>query len=155
MIYPKTAPNIREPVSLFTGPFSATLWPRAARAKGPSQGKAKLYAIITFHSTGERWPKEFSYLAPSVHGFNRCSDVASTRPFVKPARLHFARTARALTGRCVSEASCPNFQPRAHAGLTGLTTAHQGREPDQRLKCYHLDTLQTLTLNLILGLGAC
>ena len=32
--------------------------------------------------------------------------------------LHFARTARALTGR---EASCPNFQPRAHAGLTGLT----------------------------------
>ena len=27
---------------------------------------------------------------------------------VKPARLHFA--------------SCPNFQPRAHAGLTGLTT---------------------------------
>ena len=29
---------------------------------------------------------------------------------VKPARLHFAR-----------EASCPNFQPRAHAGLTGLT----------------------------------
>ena len=40
---------------------------------------------------------------------------------VKPARLHFARTARALTGRCVSEASCPNFQPRAHAGLTSLT----------------------------------
>ena len=39
MIYPKTAPNIREPVSLFTGPFSATLWPRAARAKGPGQGK--------------------------------------------------------------------------------------------------------------------
>ena len=36
---------------------------------------------------------------------------------VKPARLHFARTARAL-----SEVSCPNFEPRAHARLTGLTT---------------------------------
>ena len=33
------APNILEPLSLFTGPFSATLWPRAARAKGPGQGK--------------------------------------------------------------------------------------------------------------------
>ena len=38
--------------------------------------------------------------------------------FVKPARLHFARTARALT---TDEAFCPNFQPRAHARLTGLT----------------------------------
>ena len=36
---PKMAPNIVEPLSLFTGPFSATLWPRAARAKGPGQGK--------------------------------------------------------------------------------------------------------------------
>ena len=36
-------------------------------------------ALITFDLTSERWPKEFSYLAPSVHGFNRCSDVASTR----------------------------------------------------------------------------
>ena len=35
-----------------------------------------------------------------------------------PASLHFARTTRAL--RCVSEASCPNFEPRAHARLTGL-----------------------------------
>ena len=34
------APNILEPLSLFTGPFSATLWPRAARAKGPGQGKS-------------------------------------------------------------------------------------------------------------------
>ena len=36
-----------------------------------------------------------------------------------PARLHFARP----TGRYihVSEASCPNFEPRAHARLTGLT----------------------------------
>ena len=47
---------------------------------------------------------------------------------VKPlARLHFARmTARALrdatySEACVSEASCPNFEPRAHARLTGLT----------------------------------
>ena len=40
---------------------------------------------------------------------------------VKPARLHFARAARALVGRCVSEAFCPNIQPRAHARLTGLT----------------------------------
>ena len=48
---------------------------------------------------------------------------------VKPARLHFARTARALSGRymcdvseatCVSELSCLNFQPRAHWRLTGL-----------------------------------
>ena len=36
---------------------------------------------------------------------------------VKPARLHFARTARAPR-----EAPCPNVQPRAHARLTGLTT---------------------------------
>ena len=34
------APNIVEPLSLFTGPFSATPWPRAARAKGPGQGNA-------------------------------------------------------------------------------------------------------------------
>ena len=48
---------------------------------------------------------------------------------VKPARsklqLHFARAARALAGRymcvTVSEAFCPNIQPRAHARLTGLT----------------------------------
>ena len=38
---------------------------------------------------------------------------------VKPARLHFARAARALAGR---EAFCPNIQPRAHARLTGLTS---------------------------------
>ena len=55
--------------------------------------------------------------------------VTSTRSrIVKPARLHFARTARALR----SEASCPNFEvscprpnfePRAHARLTGLTSS--------------------------------
>ena len=48
---------------------------------------------------------------------------------VKPARLHFARATRALTGRynnmCVSEAFCPNIQPRAHARFTGLTTPAQ------------------------------
>ena len=27
-----------------------------------------------------------------------------------------------IRGVCVSEASCPNFEPRAHARLTGLTT---------------------------------
>ena len=37
---------------------------------------------------------------------------------VKPARLHFARAAP----RPVSEAFCPNIQPRAHARLTGLTS---------------------------------
>ena len=52
---------------------------------------------------------------------------ATTWLVVKPARLHFARTARALRDAtcviyCVSEASCPNFEPRAHARLTGLTT---------------------------------
>ena len=26
---------------------------------------------------------------------------------------------------CVSEASCPNFEPRAHARLTGLTNRHR------------------------------
>ena len=52
----------------------------------------------------------------------RARAKGSGQSIVKPARLHFARTARALTGRCVSEASCPNFQPRAHAGLTGLTS---------------------------------
>ena len=33
-------------------------------------------------------------------------------------RSHCARP----TGRCASEAPCPNVQPRAHARLTGLTT---------------------------------
>ena len=49
---------------------------------------------------------------------------------VKPARLHFARAARALAGRymCgqrVGEAFSPNIQPRAHARLTGLTNARK------------------------------
>ena len=39
------------------------------------------------------------------------------RSLVKPARLHFARTACALAGRYSEakgpEAFCPNFQPRA------------------------------------------
>ena len=39
--------------------------------------------------------------------------------FVKPARLktelHFARAARALTGRYMCEAFCPNIQPRARS----------------------------------------
>ena len=51
---------------------------------------------------------------------------ATGHALVKPARLHFARTARALTGRyinmcergVVSEFSAA----RAHAGLTGLTS---------------------------------
>ena len=48
---------------------------------------------------------------------------AATKGVVKPARLHFARAARDLRdATCVSEASCPNFEPRAHARLTGLTT---------------------------------
>ena len=51
--------------------------------------------------------------------FQRALNSCSGHFIVKPARLHFARTARALTGRYI--ASCPNFQPRAHAGLTGLT----------------------------------
>ena len=47
---------------------------------------------------------------------SKCSAHIADSSFVKPARLHFARAARALAGRyiqCVSEASCPNFQPRA------------------------------------------
>ena len=36
-------------------------------------------------------------------------------------RSHCARPDGTLHTYCVSEASCPNFQPRAHAGLTGLT----------------------------------
>ena len=46
----------------------------------------------------------------------------------------------------MSEASCPNFQPRAHAGLTGLTMNHyalleeqvrRARSDDGRLKAYN------------------
>ena len=62
-----------------------------------------------------------------IHGqVSGCSDQS----LVKPARLHFARTARALQdSTCVSEASCPNFEPRAHARLTGLTNQSPSRAP--------------------------
>ena len=44
-------------------------------------------------------------------------------------RSHCARpTGRYGAPRCVSEASCPNFEPRAHARLTGLTTQCQAKE---------------------------
>ena len=62
---------------------------------------------------------------PTMRHFMR---TFSPNQVVKPARLHFARAARALAGRyihthtCVGEAFCPNIQPRAHARLTGLTT---------------------------------
>ena len=39
----------------------------------------------------------------------------------------------ALRAPCVSEASCPNFQPRAHASLTGLTTARATGHGHERL----------------------
>ena len=56
---------------------------------------------------------------------------------VKPARLHFARTARALRDATyVSEASCPNFEPRAHARLTGLTRqSNKQAKPAFRSHC--------------------
>ena len=60
-----------------------------------------------------------------THAARAAAKQLNKVPFqvVKPARLHFARTARALRdATCVSEASCPNFEPRAHARLTGLTT---------------------------------
>ena len=47
--------------------------------------------------------------------YKGASKMLRATGLVKPARLHFARTARAL------HASCPNFEPRAHARLTGLT----------------------------------
>ena len=61
----------------------------------------------------------------SLSAFCQFAKSKSTLPgcVVKPARLHFARTARALRDATLrSEASCPNFEPRAHARLTGLTT---------------------------------
>ena len=60
---------------------------------------------------------------------------------VKPARLHFARAARAL-----SEAFCPNIQPRAHARLTGLTMQKAEREGGARNS---LDVCLTLSDDLI------
>ena len=49
-------------------------------------------------------------------GHAHCACQASKTAF----RSHCARPDGTLH-TCVSEASCPNFQPRAHAGLTGLT----------------------------------
>ena len=49
---------------------------------------------------------------------------ARLRCIARPASLYFARIVRALrdtTRTRVSEASCPNFEPRADARLTGLT----------------------------------
>ena len=45
-------------------------------------------------------------------------------------RSHCARP----TGRymCVSEASCPNFEPRANARLTGLTSLPRAARPSGR-----------------------
>ena len=66
----------------------------------------------------------FLYLLYLCPGFYSYTEGASWKILVKPARLHFARTARALrdaTYECVSEASCPNFEPRTHARITGLT----------------------------------
>ena len=72
-------------------------WPRAARAKGSGQSK------------------------PCAQGPGLLSRACMACQASKPVfRSHCA----CPTGRyCVSEASCPNFEPRAHARLTGLTTA--------------------------------
>ena len=58
----------------------------------------------------------------------RARGVQGACGLVKPARLHFARTARALRdATCASEALCPNVQPRAYARLTGLRLTTCGR----------------------------
>ena len=89
---------------------------RPVRASEPREG---LYCVLHWFT--------FSYSDQSPSRAPRAATMTSVRTaatIVKPARLHFARTARALRdATCVSEASCPNFEPRAHARLTGLTTA--------------------------------
>ena len=55
-------------------------------------------------------------------------------------RSHCARPDGTLHVSCVSEALCPNFQPRAHAGLTGLTRmiiALLGLALDNKTIFYH------------------
>ena len=37
----------------------------------------------------------------------------------------------------MSEASCPNFQPRAHARLSGLTKAHASLPATRAVDGYH------------------
>ena len=74
------------------------------------------------------WPGCANWALAAWPDFNHWSKWRAARlqmghnEIVKPARLHFARAARALAGR---EAFCPNIQPRAHARLTGLTITRQ------------------------------
>ena len=68
---------------------------------------------------------------------------AARATVVKPARLHFARTAR--------EASCPNFEPRAHARLTGLTSATgsgQSKQFDNFVMSYLIDDVNPQIFDL-------
>ena len=67
-----------------------------------------------------------AFRLPCAHGPSRAASLMlperSERADNKLDK-HFARAARALTGRyIIYEAFCPNIQPRAHARFTGLTT---------------------------------
>ena len=86
---------------------------RAVRAKYRLAGLTRMVRAAYNYLLDVAWPAEGKTPQRGVR-------------LVKPARLHFARTARALRdATCVSEASCPNFEPRAHARLTGLTSVRQ------------------------------